>query len=292
MLHPDYSAPATVEELLSALRQSAGEAKLVAGGTDLIPRMRSGQQAPKTLIDLRRLPLRYVEEDGNETRLGALATHTQLSQSRQLKSRYPALVSACQQVGAPPVRNRGTLGGNLANASPAADTAPPLLVYDAQVCLAGLDGDRWMNLEDFFLGPGQTALQSNEFVREIRIPMPPARTAAHFIKLGKRQAMAIAVVGVAVRLSLDETGIVSQARIALGSVAPTPRRAAAAEAVLQSNRLGIDTIRDAARAAREAASPISDLRASAEYRRQMVEVLVGRALTLAQAQLSEGNPDE
>jgi carbon-monoxide dehydrogenase medium subunit len=261
---------------------------LIAGGTDLIPQMRAGRYTRQTLINLSRLPFRYVSQMENGTCLGALATHTQIVCSKHLKEGYPALVSACQEIGSLPVRNRGTLGGNLANASPAADTALPLLVYDAQLALARPDGERLLALEDFFLGPGQTRLHADELIREIRLPCLPARTAAIFIKLGKRQAMAIAVASVAVRLSLDETAHVSQARIALGSVAGTPLRATAAEAAIQSQLLTPETIRMAAQAAREAATPISDVRATANYRQQMVEVLVRRALHTAWNQLARG----
>jgi carbon-monoxide dehydrogenase medium subunit len=238
------------------------------------------------LINLSRLAFHAVSEKGNEICLGALATHTQIVNSKPLQECYPALVSACREIGAPPVRNRGTLGGNLANASPAADAALPLLIYDAQVGLAGPDGERQLALKDFFLGPGQNRLHADEFIREIRLPRLPAGTAAVFIKLGNRQAMAVAVASVAVRLSLDERARVSQARIALGSVGPTPLRATAAEAAIESYPLTTETIRAAALAAREAATPISDVRATANFRRQMVEVLVRRALHTAWGQLA------
>ncbi|TRZ50448.1 xanthine dehydrogenase family protein subunit M [bacterium] len=289
MFRTDYVAPESLEELLAVLHQHGREAKVIAGGTDLIPQMRAGQQSPKMLIDPHRLPLAGISQANGGIRLGAHFTHTQALTSLLLQREYPALVGACRQIGGPPVRNRGTLAGNLANASPAADSAPPLLAYDAQIVAARLDGERVIPLDEFFLDPGQTRLAGDEFIREIRIPKMPPRTTAVFLKLGKRQAMAIAVASVALRLSLDEAGHVTQARIALGSVAPTPMRAFQAEAILQSNPLNEETLRLAAQAARQAASPISDLRASAGYRGQMVAVLVRRALEMICKELAQGN---
>lgn len=289
MFRTDYVAPESLEELLAVLHQYGGEAKVIAGGTDLIPQMRAGQRSPKLLIDPHRLLQAGIAETNGSIHLGACLTHTQALNSPLLQREYPALVGACRQIGGPPVRNRGTLVGNLANASPAADSAPPLLVFDAQIVAARLDGERVIPLNEFYLGPGQTQLAADEFIHEIRIPKMPPRTIAVFLKLGKRQAMAIAVASVALRLSLDEGSHVTQARIALGSVAPTPMRAFQAESILQSNPLDKETIHLAAQAARQAASPISDLRASAGYRSQMVAVLTRRALEMICKELAQRN---
>jgi carbon-monoxide dehydrogenase medium subunit len=228
-------------------------------------------------------------ETNEDVRLGAHLTHTRALTSPLLKREYSALVSACRQVGGPPVRNRGTLTGNLANASPAADSALPLLVYDAQVVAACFSGERVIPLDEFYLGPGRTCLALDDFIKEIRIPKTPPRTKAVFLKLGNRQAMAIAVASIALRITLDEMGQVIQARIALGSVAPTPLRAYQAEAIIQSNPLNEETIAHAAQAAQQAASPISDLRASARYRSKMVYVLTRRALNMIYTDMAHGN---
>lgn len=288
MFHLNYISPDSLEELLAVLHLHAGEARLIAGGTDLIPQMRLSRQSPKLLIDSHRLPWVGIAETNGCICLPASLTHSQVLSSPLLKNAYPALVNACQQVGGPPVRNRGTLAGNLANASPAADSALPLLVYDAQIIAARHDGERIIPLNEFYLGPGKTRLAVDEFIREIRMPKTPPRTLAVFLKLGNRQSMAIAVASVALRLSLDELGKVIQARLALGSVAPTPLRAYQAEAILQSNPLSEDTILLAAQAARQAASPISDLRASAGYRRKMVSVLTRRALEMVCTEITHG----
>ncbi len=280
MFHTNYIAPRSLKELLTVLQHYSGEARIIAGGTDLIPQMRLGKLTPGVLIDPHHLPLAEIVETNEDFHLGALVTHTQTLTSPLLKQTYPALVNACRQVGGPPVRNRGTLAGNLANASPAADSALPLLVYDARVVASRLSAERSLPMDEFYLGPGQTQLSSDEFIREITLPKMPLRTMAVFLKLGNRQAMAIAVASVAIRLSLNEQGQVSQARIALGSVAPTPLRAYQAETILQSHPLNDTTIRLAAQAACRAACPISDLRAAAEYRLKMVEVLTRRALDI------------
>jgi CO/xanthine dehydrogenase FAD-binding subunit len=280
-MNPDYYAPTTIEDALRALRQSAGSAVLAAGATDLMLALRSQTCQPALVIDLSRLALDGIRLEQGQIILGACVTHTQLIASPLVRAHLPALAAACSTIGGPPVRNRGTLGGNLANGSPAADSALPLLAYDARLALASLAGERQVELVDFFLGPRQTILHAGEMIVEIHVPLPPERTGAHFIKLGKRNAMAVAVVSVAARLSLDGAGRVETARLALGSVAPTPLRARAAEATLQGATCDPTRIAQAAGLAQQAASPISDVRASAEYRRQMVAVLTRRALAAA-----------
>jgi carbon-monoxide dehydrogenase medium subunit len=280
MFHCNYLAPQSLEEMLSSLHEYGDEAQVIAGGTDLIPQMRCGKRSPALLVDPVRLQLNQATQSEQDIRLGASFTHSQVISSTLLQRELPVLVSACQQVGGPPVRNRGTLAGNLANASPAADAALPLLVYNAQLEVAGQTGDRLVTLNQFYLGPGQTCLAIDEFIHYIRVPRVPPNTKAVFLKLGNRQAMAIAVTSVAVRLTFDDNDQIVQARIALGSVAPFPLRAYAAEAILQSQQPDAGLIRLAAQAAQQAASPISDMRASAEYRSKMVHVLTHRALEM------------
>ena len=288
MSFPDYYAPATLDEALSKLGQAAGKAQIIAGGTDLLPRIRAGLARPGLLIDLRLLGLDGIRREGGFLYLGAQVTHTQVLESEIVGRHYPALVAACRQIGGPSIRNRGTLGGNLVNASPAADAAPPLLVYDADILLVQDSGERWLPLAAFFAGPGQTALSSGEILKEIRLPLSARRTAAAFSKLGKRRAMAIAVVSAAVRLAIDEDGGIGAARIALGSVAPRPVRARGAENVLTGRPVNDALIVEAASVAAGETSPISDLRAGGDYRRRMVEVLVRRTLTSAWQELETG----
>jgi carbon-monoxide dehydrogenase medium subunit len=286
MNKPDYLAPQTLTEALDILRQQAEDVHIIAGGTDLVPRMRSRVVEPMLLVDLRLLGLGGINSTGDGIRIGAGATHTDILESALLAEHCPALGESAADIAGPPIRNRGTVGGNLVNASPAADLAPPLLVYDAQVILEKAESKRKIPLVDFFSSPGQTVLAPDEILTEIHIPLPLVNTTSKFIKLGKRKAMAVAVVSVAARLTLDEAGNISQARIALGSVAPTPIRAHRAEAALEGKSPSVDLFTEAGQIAKNESTPISDIRASGDYRKKMVAVLTRRALEAAWQQLS------
>lgn len=276
---PIYVAPSTISEASAILSKNPDGAMIIAGGTDLVAQMRAGIVHPGLLVDLRLLGLDEIEVDENIAHIGARVTHTAIIASKIIGERFPALVAACRRVGATPTRNRGTLGGNLANASPAADSALPLLIYDASVVLAGLGGERIVPLSEFFKNYRLTALRPGEIIKEIRLPIPSDKTEARFIKLGKRRAMFIAVVSVAIRLTVDESCKIQTARIALGSVAPIPLLVKAAEGILENQALTNEIIATVAKEAGRVISPISDIRASAEYRRNMALVLVRRALT-------------
>jgi len=281
MNKPDYLAPTSLEEALETVGQQTEGVQIIAGGTDLVPRMRSRVIEPKLLVDLRLLNLDGIEKTADGIRIGASATHTDILESDLLAEHCPALCEAAADIAGPPIRNRGTVGGNLVNASPAADLAPPLLVYDAVVILAKAGSKREIPLVDFFTGPGQTVLAADELLTEIRIPAVPPNTTSKFIKLGKRKAMAVAVVSAAARLTIDQAGKISQARIALGSVAPTPIRARKAEASLEGQSPSSDLFTEAGQIAGSESSPISDIRASGSYRKKMVAVLTRRALEAA-----------
>jgi carbon-monoxide dehydrogenase medium subunit len=285
MNKPDYLAPTELNEALEILAEKKQGTHIIAGGTDLVPRMRSRVVEPSLLVDLRLLALDGIGLSADGIHIGARATHTDILESELLAKHCPALCEAASDIAGPPIRNRGTVGGNLVNASPAADLAPPLMIYDARVILASAGAEREVPLEGFFTGPGQTVLTADEILTEIRIPSQPEKTAAKFIKLAKRKAMAVAVVGVAARLTLDADGKISPARIALGSVAPTPLRAVQAERVLQGQAPGIEIFREAAYIAMSECAPITDIRASSEYRRKMVGVLTRRSLEAAWQQL-------
>jgi carbon-monoxide dehydrogenase medium subunit len=285
MFKPEYLAPYSVEEALQTLASQAKGMKIIAGGTDLIPQMRSGIAHPQVLIDLCKLPLNQIALEAGWIHIGSTATHTHILESDLLASHCPALVNAARKIAGPPIRNRGTIGGNLVNASPAADLALPLLAFDAVVVLRRVGGKREVSLAEFFTGPGQTVMSPDELLTEILIPVMPPGTVSSFIKLGKRKAMAIAVASVATRLSLDEAGKISDARIALGSVAPRPMRARTAEAFLVGKSPGRELFTKSADAASVDSSPIDDIRASGDYRKKMVAVLTRRALFAAWQQL-------
>jgi len=281
MNKPEYLAPETLEQAFEALKNNPDGAMIIAGGTDMVPRMRAGVFTPELLVDLRLLGLNEIRDEGEWISIGASATHTDILESDLLGENYPALIEAACDVAGPPIRNRGTLGGNLVNASPAADLATPLIAYDALAVISGKSGERDVPISRFFTGPGKTILEVGEILVAVKVPKPPARTVAKFTKLGKRKAMAIAVVSAAVRISLDDDGKISQARIGLGSVAPVPLRVQEAEEVLEGQKPDQELFAKAGQEASNGCSPITDLRSTGDYRKKMVAVLVRRALAEA-----------
>ncbi len=280
MLDFEYYRPQNAEELGEILARTGG--RLVAGGTDVLPRLRRGQFLADCLIDISRLrELRFICETEDEIQLGALTTHADLLASLLLPPAAPALAQAAAAIGCPQTRQRGTLGGNLANASPAADSAPPLLSLDADVRLAGAGGARVLPLRDFFSGPGATRMEAGEYIHSVAFRRPSGRWGAAFEKLGKRSGMAISVASVAAYLELGADGRLQAARLALGSVAPCPLRSPHAEALLTGALPAPGLFQQAGQAALADIAPISDVRASAEYRAHVVPVLVRRALEQA-----------
>ncbi len=256
---PDYAAPATLAEALTLLADSGSA--VIAGGTDLVPGVRAGHLEPTVLVDLRRLPLRGIAVGRDYIRLGAGVTFTDILGSAPLAAEYPALVAAAAEVGGPPIRNRATVGGNLVNGSPAADSAPPLLAYGASAVVAAPEGEREVPLSGFFEGPGRTVLQPGEILTEVVLPRPSNPTVSSFVKLGPRLAMAVSIVSAAICVTGDGSGAVARCRIALGAVAPTPIRAENAERIVVSRGLTAESIAAASVAAVEACSTIDDIRA-------------------------------
>lgn len=272
--------------------ERGADARVIAGGTDLILRMRDKVLEPAMLIDLRRIGLDSISLGNDDMRLGAYVSHSQILESADIARLFPALCEACREFAGPPIRNRGTVGGNIVNASPAADLLPPLIAYDASIVLTTAGGDRVLPLLEFFSGPGQSCIAPDEILTEIRLPLPPPRTAATFIKLGQRRSMAISLVNLTTRITIDAAGAVNDARIVLGSVAPTPICTVAAEGVLTGKPLSDNLIAQAASQARQEATPISDVRASLTYRERMTEVLVRRALQATREELARRGADE
>ena len=284
MYSNEYIAPKNVGEALEVLERHPN-AKIIAGGTDLLVQMRHRMIEPELIVDVGRLPFDSILVDHETVTIGSGVSHAQIGNSDSLQEHFPILVQASQLVGGPSIRNRSTLGGNLMNASPAADTIPPLLAYDAEVVIAGKNGSRTLPLSQFYTGYRQTKLAAGEILEAVQLPIPSASTTAHFIKHGNRRSLYIAVLNVAVRISLSASGVVENARIALGCVGPTVFLAKTAEAQLQGKLIGEQTILAAAQCAEEESTPISDLRASGDYRSNIVAVLVRRALTEAAGEL-------
>ena len=284
----EYSTPSTLREAIALLCQEG--ARPVAGGTDLFIHMRAGIASPKHLVDLTGLGLSYIRREREIVKIGATTTFEELLESDIIRRDLPCLMESALQVGAVQTRNMATIGGNLCSAVPSADAAPPLLVYDAQVKIAGRKGNRVLALEQFFAGPKKNILKADEILAEIQVPVPSPRTGAHFLKKGRRNAMTLAVANVAALLSLaadERTG--DKARIALGAVAPVPLRAKKAEAILQAGAISESLIDQAAFVAADEIAPISDLRATADYRREVSRVLVKRALERAWRMVRAGD---
>ncbi len=254
----------------------------VCGGTDLVVQLRARRREAPALLDLSGLPLAGIRRDGAEVVIGATTTMEAIATSEVVQRNTPALAAAAGQVGAWPIQCRATLGGNLANASPAADTAPPLMAAGATVVVASAWGRRTLPVEELFLGPGRTALEPGELILEVRVPAlqpgPGVRRFERFVKLGPRSEQIIAVVNLALRCGLTGDGRLEGCRIALGSVGPTPLRARAAEAVLEGRAPNAGVRHEALIALQRDMAPIDDVRAPARYRRLAAAVLLDRVL--------------
>lgn len=235
---------------------------------------------PSYLVSLRRVQeLRGIEfSEAQGLRIGSAATMTEIAQSPLVRERYRILADGAGIVGSIQTMNMATLGGNVCNAAPSADTAPPLLACEATAVIAGPGGEREVPLEEFWLGPGQTLLRPGELLRELRLPTPPAKTGGVYLRHTPRKQMDIAVVGVGLLLTLNRGDRIQRARIALGAVAPTPIRAREAEATLEGNTASESLFARAAETAASEARPISDVRGSAEFRRHLVRVMTERCL--------------
>lgn len=273
-----YFRPETVEEVVSLLMRYGEEAKILAGGTDLLVLMRSRSVVPRCVVDITRLPgLDYIKKEKTDTlKIGALATLRAVELSNLVKEEYPLLNEAVTRMANTQIRNMATVVGNICRASPSADTAPPLLALEASVEISGPDESRIVPLESFFTGPGETVLKPSEMVTEILVPKLRTNTGTAFLR-ATRVAADLAKVSVA-SVVVVEDGTCKVARIALGGVAPTPIRARAAEDLLMGNKLEDRVIEEAASLAVEESKPISDVRSTEEYRREICKVLVSRAI--------------
>jgi CO/xanthine dehydrogenase FAD-binding subunit len=276
-----YAAPRTLEEATELLR--AGPVSILAGGTDLMPQSRSARSPLQpTLMNIRRIPeLRGIAQADNVIRIGALTTITELRDSPLVRERLNALWQACDHFASDQIRNAGTIGGNICNASPAGDTLVPLLVFDARVVLTakpnGALKTRSIPLADFLLGPGKTARAAGELLVAVEIPLPAPNAVSAFFKFGTRPALDISVISIGLAAVRDGDRL-NGVRLAFGAVAPRPIRAPAAEAALEGKALDDDTIAAVVAAADHEIHPITDVRASDWYRREMVKNMLTRML--------------
>jgi CO/xanthine dehydrogenase FAD-binding subunit len=281
----DYYAPKTLDEAIALLHELREGARPVAGGTDIVVQMKEGRTRfpyPQMVVSLDRISelrgIAFTETDG--LRIGAGTTMAEIAAHSVIRERYQALAEGAGVVGSNQTMNMGTVGGNVCNAAPSADTAPPLLVFEADCLIVGPTGRRTIPLTQFFRGPGVTSLEPGELLAELRLPTPHAGTASAYQRHTPRKQMDIAVVGVGVALTLA-SGKITTARVALGAVAPMPIRASKAEAVLEGQSPTEDVFARAAEAATAEASPIADVRGSADFRRHLVKVITARMLSRA-----------
>jgi CO/xanthine dehydrogenase FAD-binding subunit len=277
----DYVRASSAGEVVSILEQHGPAAKLMMGGTDLLLALRDGALRARVVVDVKGLPgMQQIGfDDVRGLTVGAAVTMNALATHAVVRDRYPLLAESASAVASYQVRNRATLGGNLCNASPCADTAPAVVVLSGHLLLWGPGGERTVPAEGFFLGPGQTALGPIEFVTGIRIPVPPPGSVGRYLKLGRSRAGDLALVGAAILGFRDASARGGyRFRVGLGSVAPVPLRVAAAEAILADRMPCEASFAAAAQAALEASSPISDVRGGAQYQKAMVRTLVLRGL--------------
>lgn len=279
-----YFAPRCFSEVYDILARYSEGSFMMAGGTDLMVQMKSKLIVPKCLIDLKGLGLSYIKHNGQGLAIGATTTLYEIESSRLIKERCPLLAATCSDMASYSIRHLGTIGGNLCNASPSADTAPPLIVLGSNVKINGPDGERVIPVENMFTGPGETVLKKGEVLTEIQVPDLPSHSGAAYLKFKRNEGMDLAVVGISACVVMDSSRkTCREVRIALGAVTPTPTRALAAEKVLCGNVLDEDLFEEVAIKAKEVAQPITDVRSSATYRAALVQILTRDVLRQVKA---------
>lgn len=275
----EYLSPKTLKAALDTIAEKGLRYQILAGGTNVIPDLRDGNQKPSLVVDLGRITtLSYIKDKNGKISIGSLTTIADIIKSPVIKKHVPLLWQAATEFAAPVVRNRATIGGNLVDASPAADSAVPLLALRARVRLKSRKGQRTVALKDFFTGYRKNVLKRGEILTEVVFSKPPRRMKALYHKLGRRNAMAISVASAAIMLDMKGKTC-RDAAIALGAVAPTPIRAGKAEEILIGHKIDGELVRKCGVTAAKCARPIDDIRASAEYRRTVSEVMVSRLIS-------------
>src|SRR5262249_46146238 len=277
----EYSAPGTLNEAVSLLQKLGPDAKILSGGQSLIPMMKLRIASPPHIVDINRIPgLDYIKEEAGTLRIGALVRESELERSELVKSRLPILIDTTSVIADPLVRNLATVCGNLAHGDPANDHPATMLALGASVIAIGPQGEREIKVENFFPGLFTTALQPDEILKEIRIPIPPPSRGGAYLKR-ERKVGDYATAGVGLQISLDRSGACSRAGIGLTNVGFTPIKAQKAEAFLTGKTPDAPTIKQASELAADEAQPIDDIRGSADYKRDLVRVLTARAINIA-----------
>lgn len=274
----EYVVARDSAQAMALLAEHGSSVKILAGGTDLLVELKSASHGPHVVVDISRAEdMKKIALTGEGLSIGALATHSEIMDSKLIRDMFPALVDAAHTIGAVQTRNLGTLGGNLVTCVPSMDSGPTLIALEALVTIAGAEGRRQMPLTDFFVGPRKTILKPTELLVDIIIPKKNLGKPVHFLKSGLRKGQALALVNVAASVWVDKSKFV-EPRIALGAVAPVVMRATQAEAYLEGRAVTPEAMMEAGRIAAGEAKPITDFRASAEYRRDLIAVLTKRAL--------------
>ncbi len=287
-----YLIPKSLKEACVMLAEHEDKARILAGGTDLLIKMKHGTVKPEYIIGISNIPntdyihTNHPQGTGKHLTIGANARLSAVAQNPDIQRYFPALAYAASVTATVQIRNMGTVVGNICNASPSADTATPLLVYDTKVVIMHPAGERTLPLNEFFRGPGVTALESGEIVKELILPLNQDRSGSSYQKVSARSKVDIAAVGVSACLLVDDKNeTITQARIAFGAVAPVPKRVLHAEKILEGKVLTEELVNQAAEISLDEATPITDTRATAQYRKEMVDVLVRRALNKSMEQI-------
>lgn len=272
----EYFVPSSLGEIVALLKEHHDGARLLAGGTDLLLNMKTRTVLPAVIIDLNRIAeLSFMQVIGKNLHIGAMTRLNDVEGASIVREKIPLLAEAIRSLASRSIRNRATIGGNLCNASPAADSAPPLLALDASVKLQGPDGERIVALSDFFIGPGQSVRQADEVLTEVIVPCKQGSSA--FVKLGRRKGFTLSIVSAAA-FGMIRDGKFEDVRVALGAVAPTPMRSRKVEESLGGAQVKQEAIEKAAELVKEEVNPLTDVRASAAYRREMAAVVTKRVL--------------
>ncbi len=277
-----YEAPPTLDQAVALLAGAQGEARVLAGGTDLLVQMKTEIIAPDLLVDIKHIAeLREIKEEGGAFRIGAAVTGAELKEHARLKSKWPGLVEAANLIGSTQIQGRASMGGNLCNGSPAADSVPGLIAASAKASVVGPGGRREVPVEDVMIGPRRLSLAKGEIVASFLLPAKPARTGDAYLRFIPRTEMDIAVVGCGICLTLDSAGTCTAARVALGAVAPRPLLVAPAAAALVGSKIDDAALAKLEKAAQAACQPIDDKRGTREYRIEVAGVIARRVAIIA-----------
>lgn len=282
MTQMQFSSPTTVDDAVRCLADAGDSAKILAGGTDLLVQLRAGRVAPQSIIDIKKIPeLREVKAEGDGFRIGAAVAGAELNENAAVKAAWPGVVEGLDLIGSTQIQGRASLGGNLCNGSPAADSVPGMIAAGATCSIAGPSGRREAKVEDIIIGPGKTSLKKGEFIVSFFFPARPAHSGDAYLRFIPRTEMDIAVVGAGVSLTLDDDGTCTAARVGLGAVAPTPLLVADGAKALIGTKVDEAALAGLSAAASAACNPIDDKRGTIEYRTKVAGVLARRAAEIA-----------